>query len=412
MNPTINDILYPIAAALAGMAMLFKLIGLRKNRDAASVTLCLSFGLLAIIFALSTPSVWAAFDRALGVPNLAALVTQSIVIADSAALQALMLFWMYPRTQAWRKIRFRATLLTGVLLVMSALFLMTPAATERTRDFVATHAHLPTYSLYLLVYLAAYTITRIDILRMSWRYAPVAGAPWLRRGLRIFGLGAICGLFYAAARITDVVAAVVGWDPSRWENVARLGASIGAIVTIVGLTIPGWGPNLSRVAEWFGSQRAYRQLYPLWSALHRAVPGIALDPPSRNEWLYRYAVRAVKFKLTRRAVEIRDGRLALRDHFDARVESAARQAAAERNLDDSQLSTVVEAAVLAGAVRAMQRDELPVEPVLLDVDGDGDRTDMATEVKWLVEVSLAFDRSPVVAAALAADAPQSAPQAA
>ncbi|MEU7905252.1 MAB_1171c family putative transporter [Actinoplanes sp. NPDC049118] len=411
MNTTINDVLYPIDAALAAVAMMFTLIGLRKNRDAASVTLCISFGLLAVIYTLSTPTVWAAFDHALGVPNLAALVTQSVVIVNSACLQALMLFWLYPRTDAWRKIRFRSALLTGVLLVMITLFFMTPAPTEHSRDFVATHAHIPTYSVYLLVYLATYTITRIDILRMSWRYAPVAGAPWLRRGLRIFGIGAICGLIYAAARITDVIAGVVGWDPTRWENVARLGVGIGVIFTMTGLTIPGWGPYLSRVAEWFGRQRAYRQLYPLWSALHRAVPGIALDPPPRFEWLYRYAVRDVKFKLTRRAVEIRDGRLALRDHFDAQVERAARQAATERNLDDSQLSTVVEAAVLAGAIRAMQRDELPMEPALLDVDRDGDRTDMATEVKWLVEVSLAFDRSPVVAA-LAADAPQSAPQAA
>ncbi|OJF15375.1 MAB_1171c family putative transporter [Couchioplanes caeruleus] len=410
MNRTINDVLYPIDATLAGAAFLFKLVSLRKNRDAASVALCIGFGFLTIVFTISTPVVWSAFDRALGVPNLAALVTQGLVIANTAALQAMMLFWLYPRTEAWRKIRFRATLLALVLLVMTALFLMTPTAGERSRDFVATHARIPTYSVYLLVYMAAYTITRLDILRMTWRYAPVAGAPWLRRGLRIFGGGAIFGLIYCAARITDIVGAVAGWDPNRWENMARLGAGIGAICTMVGLTMPSWGPHLSRVAEWFGRQRAYQQLYPLWSALHGAVPGIALDPPPRISWLGRYAVRDVKFKLTRRVVEILDGRLALREHFDAQVEQSARQTAADRGFDAAELSAVVEAAVLAGAVRAKQRDQLPLEPAQLTVNADGDRTDMSREVRRLVKVSQAFARSPVVRAAVAADSPQPAPQ--
>jgi hypothetical protein len=62
----------------------------------------------------------------------------------------------------------------------------------------------------------------------------------------------------------------------------------------------------------------------------------------------------------------------------------------------------VEAAVLAGAVRAKERGQVPAEQAQISVGGSIDETDMSAEVKWLVKVSQSYDRSPVVPAALAA----------
>jgi hypothetical protein len=111
MNSSVNDVLYPVVAAIAWAAFLFRLVGLRRSRDPAAVALCISFCFLGMVYIVSTPVVWVALDNTVGVPNLAALLSQCFVIVYTGSVQAMLLFWFYPRPEAWRNIRTQAIFL-------------------------------------------------------------------------------------------------------------------------------------------------------------------------------------------------------------------------------------------------------------------------------------------------------------
>ena len=92
-------------------------------------------------------------------------------------------------------------------------------------------------------------------------------------------------------------------------------------------TLPAWGPRAGVPAlyEWATRYRACRRLYPLWRDLCKAFPDLALVPPESTV-TDALAVRGLELRLTRRAIEIRDGRLALRANVPTGAAEAARRA--------------------------------------------------------------------------------------
>ncbi|MBA8930984.1 hypothetical protein BC739_008231 [Kutzneria viridogrisea] len=385
-----NSVLYPLCAAVAWLALIYKFPALRvRPRDHAVHALAAAFAFLGLSFTISTPVVWAWIDALTGVTNLSTLLSQGFVIAFVAAEQVLLVLWAFPPHRAWPKARRRLTWVGVVLAAMVALFLAADTTEERTTDFVVHYAGQPYYATYLLVYVTAFTAGQLEVSVLCLRYARAVGTPWLRRGLLIAGSGAVLGLFYCAARYADVALTPLGLDPARWEFVARLGAGLGALLNLVGWTLPGWGPALG----WIGRLRSYRRLHPLWSALYAASPQIALDPPGS-----RFTLADSGFRLYRRVIEIRDGRLALHQHMDPAVAEVAARHGAAAGLSGDQLRAAVEAAQLAVALRAKTSGAAPV--VTGEVDYPGGE-DLAGEIAWLIRVSTAFAGSPVVQATLA-----------
>jgi len=174
--------------------------------------------------------------------------------------------------------------------------------------------------------------------------------------------------------------------------VAPMIASLGSVMNSIGSTLPVWGPKVSALFAGVQRSQDYRKLHPLWFALYRTVPQIALDPPrdpERNRW----ALRDLRFLLIRRIVEIYDGRLALRPRLDRRVAEAARAAGERSGLDGQALEAVVEACVLAAAIRRPDPvpEEWALEPREAPVDGD-----TTAEQAFLVEVATAFKESSLV----------------
>jgi hypothetical protein len=133
----------------------------------------------------------------------------------------------------------------------------------------------------------------------------------------------------------------------------------------------------------------------LWLALYQATPEIALDAPASLH--DRWWPRDLDYRLVRRVVEIRDGRLALRPHLSAVAAHAARRAGERAGLAGSRLQATIEAAVIAEAIHAKPRNVEPAGRYTFEVRG-GD--DLASETVWLVQVARAFTRSPIVAAAV------------
>nr|WP_052479245.1 MAB_1171c family putative transporter [Kibdelosporangium sp. MJ126-NF4]CEL23161.1 putative integral membrane protein [Kibdelosporangium sp. MJ126-NF4]CTQ90299.1 putative integral membrane protein [Kibdelosporangium sp. MJ126-NF4] len=391
-----KDFIYPFLAVVATLAFVYKTYGLRKNwHDPASRALCYSFAFLALTYVLAIPMFARGFDELVGIPNLAALVIHTSLMAYSGTVHTQLLYWQYspeiarPRVRRW--LLFFVLVETGLVVT----FVLADVE-KRVSSFILMSAHNPYIAAYTLFMCTGLGTALIATVVSCGRYAKVAGRSWLRRGLRITAVGAVFMLGFTAIRVSDVVGVQLGADPHDWEFLSPLFAAAGVSLISVGLTIPGWGPWLTAIRGWWDTQSAYRRLYPLWLALYQAFPAIALTPPDRG-LLDTFTVRDLEFKLYRRVVEIRDGWLSLRPYLSPDVRSGATELAEQAGLTGDELRATVEAAQLRAALRALG-DGAEIE----NATGGGvsrTDTDIRDEIAWLTRVARAFTRSPLVRAA-------------
>jgi hypothetical protein len=391
-----KDVVFPICAIACWATFCYKIRGVRHApRNPALLILCVNFALLGGVFTVSTPAVSAGLDALLGIPNVAAFFVHISVVIYSFTVQLMLLFWTHPPAPAWSRARRRFPVLAVVLGTMATLFVLA-GSTERYRDFLLDNAGRPLLTTYLLFYVAALTVALVVTAHMSWQYANIAGRPWLRRGLRLNAVGSVIGLGYCAARAADVAGAWLGANAAAWEFLVPVCTGTGTLVVVCGLTLPAWGPRLSVLYRRFREYRAYQHLYPLWAALYRSTPSIALHPPT-SRLADRLVVRDLDLRLYRRVIEIHDGRLALRPWLDRDTAATAERRGRAAGLAGDDLRAAVEAGTLASALRARRAGRPPATSERTGIEGHG-RSDLPSEVAWLVRVAGAFRGSRVVAA--------------
>lgn len=381
------------------IALLYKLPDLRRDRrEPGLLALCATFAILTLTYTLFIPAVWAWVDRTLGVPNIGGIINQGMVILLTMAQLSVVLRWSDPPEVAWPRIRFRLWLYSLVLLAMAVLYALALSTSVQDHDYVLALVGSPYYQVYLVLYLGAYTLGQADVMRLCWRYAKVAGRPWLRRGLRLAAASSALGLVYSAGRVGDLVAVLFDHTGQWWEPVVQLAIGLAALLKVIGWTIPGWGPRLSVALGARDRRRALRELTPLWQALYRSSPDIALlDPISGG-----MPRPNLEFRLYRKVIEIRDGQLALRPYLDPAVAEQARAQAEAAGLSGRELAATVEAARLKVALRDQAEGHRPERSAPLAATGErAGLGDLAEELSWLRQVSTAFTGSPVVAAVLA-----------
>ena len=148
-------------------------------------------------------------------------------------------------------------------------------------------------------------------------------------------------------------------------------------------------------------RRLYRDLHPLWLALVTAVPDICLRVPRRPE-RRRTMLPVISYRrLYRRVIEIHDGCRQLAEYAEPAVSPTIRQQAAAAGLTPAEAAATAKAAAIAVAIRNWRAGTPPARPghpisaSAVDVD-----VDVETDAAWLATVSTAFDRSPLVDAAL------------
>lgn len=141
--------------------------------------------------------------------------------------------------------------------------------------------------------------------------------------------------------------------------------------------------------------RSLRRLYPLWMALYRATPEIALlPPPSRLADVL--TLRDPTFRLYRRVIEIQDGRLALRPYADARVEDIVSDLSHGTHLGEDERRAMVEAAQVAAAIRRKAAGRstafgAPSQPTVGGTDIAGEATALERVAHWYAHSSLVQD---------------------
>jgi hypothetical protein len=175
----------------------------------------------------------------------------------------------------------------------------------------------------------------------------------------------------------------------------------GAMLTSIGSTIPSWGRwvGAERLANWLGVYMSHLTLYPLWRALVETTPTVPLD--RRSRWADRLMPTDIRFRLTRRIIEIRDGLVSLRPYRDPTTRRVAHELATRRGLTGIDLAATVEAADIAGALNACASGQQARHDSAEDTGSGAGTVDIAAsiadEVSWLSRVTDALEHSPIVA---------------
>jgi hypothetical protein len=287
----------------------------------------------------------------------------------------------------WRGDRARLAphaLCTAATMVLLAVCFTLSQPRRVGDDTVFPDAGLPFALAHRLLFLVYSLVSLGLLLAVFARSARHAEPGPLRAGLWLLVVGVGAAIAWTFWDVDDV---------RRLAQTARIGAredlpsSVLAAATVgfvtAGATLSAWSPAVSSVLGRVRAYRAYRRIEPLWAALRAAVPGIALDPG-------RELAAGAEFALYRRVIEIRDGHLALRAHFDPDLPARAEAQARSAGVPEADIPATVEAATLAAAIDASRAGRrfapTPGSPAHL-ADAD-----VETEAAWLVQVSRAWRR--------------------
>jgi hypothetical protein len=363
-------LLYATPPVLLWWAVLGRVPAIRRRpndpvlRSYWSALLCLAGAVTVLI-----PSIQLPVDRVVGVPNLALLVGHGLALGCATSAQAFLLYSSSPPDEARPRVRRQVWLLVGTLIAMAVLF--TVGQTQHaTFDLFSGDVTAWPAVLFWLLYLANLGLALINAVRLIWRWrwasltdradrADRADRDVLRVGLGLLTAGAAVGLVYVGYHLVFLVASQRGQTQRLGDpQLVTQGLSAASVVLIVaGFNMPTWGPRvgLVRWLRWVGRYRAARRLYPLWRVLWRAVPSIALEPPS-VWWRDALTLRGgVSFRLQRLCVELRDGQVKLRPWRDPRAATTAQELGRLVGLDGEALEAVVEAATLLAAAQLRRR---------------------------------------------------------
>ncbi|ALG09436.1 MAB_1171c family putative transporter [Kibdelosporangium phytohabitans] len=337
---------------------------------------------IAVTLTAKAPPVYHGLSVLTGIPNVARLLDHGgFLVAGWGGLT--MLLQINHPADARRRAVPHAIWIAVAFTGMCVLFAVAKTPVDHVR-FAGRYGATAGVLEYWLVYIAGLLPTFLTTAALSTRYASMTTDPAVRLGLRLIAAGVLCSVTYHVHKAAYFVARRTGMDYPRALNILldRYLTLAAAVLILAGLALPNW-----RTPPPIGNYRKYQRLRPLWLALYRVNPSIALVPPKPllSELL---DVRDLDLRLYRRAVEIRDGRLALRDHIDPRVAARARQAAARSGLTGQKLDAAVEAATLAAAIQAAATGAAPPETPS-PVAAPGGR-DLDSDIAFLCDVANAF----------------------
>ncbi|MBA3488319.1 MAG: hypothetical protein H0T78_02050, partial [Longispora sp.] len=237
-----DSIFYPTAAAVAWATLIFQLVHgriLTRPSRYSLVRRSFLFALAGLCGATTfgTPAIYAAFDKAVGQPNLARLFQHIGILIFSVSIEAMLAFWAR-NTKAQRLIKFRIIALGAVVIAMTILFLSASVDVE-TSKFTIIYGDNPYIVVYLALYLIWFGSTLWHIVSITWRYRTADRV--LRIGLRITAVGACLGLGYCFEKALYILTRsfhINFISPSFQETISPALSGTGAIALFIGLSIP------------------------------------------------------------------------------------------------------------------------------------------------------------------------------
>lgn len=226
----------------------------RPDRSPASVPLCRALGAGAV--ALAIQLAYPVLDDVVTVPSLPHFFVH---VGAVMAVYWLSVFALHA-SQApslVQKIMWRRAALIAALAVLTATYIAGPLEGGLTRISPEASAQ-PWVLHYNGTYSAFIAFAMIDVVHLSSK-AGEANQVWVRRGLRVIGIGAIIGFGYAVARLAAAVVYTVGgrlpWatgGPSGPTTVLML---IAAVLVVAGLALPAMAQWLSMRRQQYDDRR-------------------------------------------------------------------------------------------------------------------------------------------------------------
>lgn len=282
----------------------------RNGASRAAQALSVAIGALALSITVQFGA--GLLDQTLGVPNVGRLLSNCATLIACCAAQAFVVYLWHPTREATLRARRAWAQLAVVLPIVFLLFVITPT------DFASSradprHATAVYSSPYVYVYLGYLAYCLIRILRELRRCLRLVTDFPLRLTLNLTMGGCVTGLAYVSFKLFYLI----GHDLNvRLPGREIITATPMYIVSIglfaLCLAVPPIRNSVAALQRWIRQYCSYQRLYPLWQAVYRATPTVALDPrPSRLR--SRLTVRDLDYLLYRRVIEIRDGQLALLD---------------------------------------------------------------------------------------------------
>ena len=380
-------------AALTWAAVAYKLPALqRRPRDGSLRAYWTTLLFLGLAVTALLPPVYVALGRLTGVPNLARLLGNGLVMVACWSLRAFLLRLALSPEAAGRAIARAGLALAAMLALLALFFALAPLGEAAPTDFTGRYADAPFILPYRLVFLTYLGATAIAVSRLTWRYAGLADRGALRLGLRLVAVGSGTGLAYIGHETLRVTAASAGlaYPVPAPDTVTQVLMTTAAALMVVGSTLPSWGgrAGTAPLAAWWTRYRAYRRLGPIWRAVVSDAPGGPVGALGDA-----FALRDLRFRLYRRVVEIRDGWEALRPYQSPRAAEYAQALCRRAGLPGEEAAPIVDAAVLAAALRARARGEAPAGGGAPPAGGG---TSLGSEVRYLERVAYHLRHSPVI----------------
>ncbi|MDH2390764.1 hypothetical protein QCN29_18610 [Streptomyces sp. HNM0663] len=385
---------YYIPAAALGLALAFKLPGMRRNwRDPLLRSVCALLALAASTFFFAAPPTITAVNGLAGVPNFSAPLVYSILTALGASCLVLLVNWRGGPPEETRTVARRWMYGYGAVVVaLNVLFSLGEAPVERLRDLDTHYAGTPYIREMIVLYLAAHSVAAAAMTAMCWRWSRKVHG-WLRTGLVTIVVGSLFSLGYGVCKSAAVFARWAGADLDALStSVAPPLASLGALLSAAGFVLPLLA---RRVAHQWSAWCAYRRLGLLWRELRTVAPH---STPSVR--IPRWA--PVDLRVTQRESDIHDGLLFLHPYFDRALRADAQRAALGRGVCPEQARAAADAAMISAALRARAAD--PEGRVISsagaassDDSGPAGPAEPVEGPRDLVLISLALRRSPAVA---------------
>lgn len=364
-----------------------------NRREPGAWALSATLAALALGLTLKVPAVYAAVEDVSSVANLAQLIKDACVVLSAFGTQVVLLHLLHAPALARARVRRRALVAVLAVTVMAAAFLLARpvGGLNELRADLAAPGLVEFRGVYLLFLVWAF----VDIARLCWRFARLAGDTVLALGLRLIAAGGVVGLGYAASGAVQMLAAGRR-DLSLVQQTQHTSDALIALATllvVLGSTLPALAARLGRQPQASPApapamQMAPADLHALWAGVTRALPEFVL-PPAAREGL------TGQEQLYRQVIEIEDARLALRPLRDAAVEQAAAQAVAQHGLDEREHDAAVEGVALALAMDRLRTEDAPLAmptglssaaPPLLALGDLGLADSLGAEVTWLSSV--------------------------
>lgn len=217
----------------------------------------------------------------------------------------------------------------------------------------------------------------------------------MRIGFRVIAIGGIVVIARLIFLGYTLVAADLG-HPSEpmYAVVDGLLTVAGLLIIIAGLALPTSGEAFGSLLHAYRCRRTERQLGPLCRHLTSATGTASAVPvPMGREW---NPLRDAEFRLCRRVVDIRDAQQALRGYADPRVRRLAAEQSEALGLPDHERGPMIEAAVVAAAIRAKQSGIPPRHTTSMTLSAEHSCADtLFDEARWLGRVGHALRSSAI-----------------